>query len=123
MVGVVIVKHKQIEHAKAELLRHGATNLVVDVSHKHPRVYFTYKDKRRFYVASRSPSDWRSQKNLKMEIRHLLGIAREKKPEKLRPQPERVTRPAPQLDNVSIPITPGRDGFAVLVNHPLYRKP
>jgi hypothetical protein len=60
----------------AELHIQGATDVVVDPSHPHPRVCFTWNGAKRFYVTGATPSDRRGLCNALTSLRRFLGVRR-----------------------------------------------
>ena len=65
----VIEHHQRIIDA---LERHGAKEVQLVKGHRHPRIEFTYRGRRRKYFVADSPSDWRATSKALADIRRII---------------------------------------------------
>lgn len=61
----------------------GGSQVQLDPTYNHPRLYFTYKGVRRFVITSKTPSDWRTAENTKRTINQLFAEIERSTPEQL----------------------------------------
>lgn len=110
-------RKNHIDAAIIELERLGAEAIRVVKGRVHPRIVFQWKGEQKFLVVSGTPSDnFRTSHNIKSDIRHLLGVVKDKK--KIGNRRVAKNYAPPPAASVA-PITLMADPFAALTGHPL----